>query len=199
MGLEAESDSRNFKNSILIDELFLIEPLCEQFDSVWHGSCCVNCGWRKRYGDAPVVERPCLETEQQGIDRLASNTISPNKKLESTFFVFSASVHRHDAINKFTNGNASPIVAHIHCTIWIVNRDINLPSSSCHELIHSIVHDLLEQDIDTVMVARAVADFADGHSCAIASAEAMALQCRKEVIYYLRIDLCSENKKEMYG
>ena len=55
-GLGAKSDSRrNFENGILTDQPSLVEPLCEQFDSVWRGSCCVNCGRRQFCGDGPVT------------------------------------------------------------------------------------------------------------------------------------------------
>ena len=55
-GLGAKSDSRrNFENGLLSDEPSIVEPLCEQFDSVWRGACCVNCGRKKFCGDGPVT------------------------------------------------------------------------------------------------------------------------------------------------
>ena len=45
---------RNFENGILTDDPSLVEPLFEQFDSVWRGDFCRNCGRRKFCSD-PVV------------------------------------------------------------------------------------------------------------------------------------------------
>lgn len=55
-GLGAKSDNRrNFENGILTDDPALIEPLSEQFDSVWRGACCVKCGRKSFCGDGPIV------------------------------------------------------------------------------------------------------------------------------------------------
>ena len=55
-GLGAKSDGRrNFENGVLTDEPSLLEPLSEQFDSVWRGACCAKCGRRNFCGDGPVT------------------------------------------------------------------------------------------------------------------------------------------------
>ena len=55
-GLGAKSDNRrNFENGVLTDDPSLVEPLCEQFDSVWRGACCVACGRKAFCGDGPVT------------------------------------------------------------------------------------------------------------------------------------------------
>ena len=54
-GMGAKSDKkRNFENGVLSDDPALIEPLVEQFDSVWRGAFCRDCGRRDFCGD-PVV------------------------------------------------------------------------------------------------------------------------------------------------
>ena len=56
-GLGAKSDCRrNFENGLLTDDPALVEPLSEQFDSIWRGSCCEKCGRKKFCGDGPVTE-----------------------------------------------------------------------------------------------------------------------------------------------
>lgn len=46
-GMGAKSvKKRNFENGILTDHPPLVEPLCEQFDSVWRGDFCCDCGRR---------------------------------------------------------------------------------------------------------------------------------------------------------
>ena len=45
---------RNFENGILIDDPDLVNPLIEQFDSVWRGEFCRDRGRREHCGD-PVV------------------------------------------------------------------------------------------------------------------------------------------------
>ena len=54
-GMGAKSErKRNFENGILTDDPVLVEPLAEQFDSVWRGEFCRNCGRREHCVD-PVV------------------------------------------------------------------------------------------------------------------------------------------------
>ena len=54
-GMGAKSErKRNFENGILTDEPVLVESLAEQFDSVWRGEFCRNCGRREHCAD-PVV------------------------------------------------------------------------------------------------------------------------------------------------
>ena len=54
-GMGAKSEKkRNFENGILTDDPALIDQLVEQFDSVWRGDFCRECGRRKFCSD-PVV------------------------------------------------------------------------------------------------------------------------------------------------
>ena len=54
-GMGAKSvRKRNFENGILTDDPALVEPLAEQFDSVWRGAFCRDCGRREHCTD-PVV------------------------------------------------------------------------------------------------------------------------------------------------
>lgn len=53
MGAKGEN-RRNFENGILTDEPSLIEPLSEQFDSVWRGANCTKCGRRQYCPDCPI-------------------------------------------------------------------------------------------------------------------------------------------------
>ena len=54
-GMGAKSErKRNFENGILTDDPSLVDPLVEQFDSVWRGGFCRDCGRREHCTD-PVV------------------------------------------------------------------------------------------------------------------------------------------------
>ena len=54
-GMGAKSErKRNFENGILTDDPALVEQLSEQFDSVWRGAFCRDCGRRDHCGN-PVV------------------------------------------------------------------------------------------------------------------------------------------------
>ena len=54
-GMGAKSErKRNFENGILTDDPALVNPLAEQFDSVWRGAFCRDCGRREHCPD-PVV------------------------------------------------------------------------------------------------------------------------------------------------
>lgn len=55
-GMGAKSSrKRNFENGVITDESALIEPLAEQFDAVWRGSFCAECG-RKDFCPDPIVD-----------------------------------------------------------------------------------------------------------------------------------------------
>ena len=54
-GMSAKSErTRNFENGVLSDYPALVAPLVEQFDSVWRGDFCRDCGRRDFCGDCPV-------------------------------------------------------------------------------------------------------------------------------------------------
>lgn len=53
MGAKGEN-RRNFENGILTDDPALVEPLSEQFDSVWRGACCTKCQRREYCTDCPL-------------------------------------------------------------------------------------------------------------------------------------------------
>ena len=54
-GMGAKSEKkRNFENGVLTDDPALVEPLVEQFDSVWRGDFCRDCG-RRDFCSDPVV------------------------------------------------------------------------------------------------------------------------------------------------
>ena len=56
-GMGAKSGrKRNFENGVLTDNPALVAPLVEQFDSVWRGDFCRDCGRRDFCGDCPVPD-----------------------------------------------------------------------------------------------------------------------------------------------
>lgn len=56
-GMGAKSvHKRNFENGVLTDDPALVEPLVEQFDSVWRGAFCPDCGRRTFCGDCPLED-----------------------------------------------------------------------------------------------------------------------------------------------
>ena len=55
-GMGAKSpNKRNFENGVVTDDPALIEPLESQFDAVWRGDFCKDCGRKDFCGD-PIVE-----------------------------------------------------------------------------------------------------------------------------------------------
>ena len=56
MGAKGER-KRNFENGVLTDDPALVAPLVEQFDSVWRGDFCHDCGRRDFCGDCPVDDQ----------------------------------------------------------------------------------------------------------------------------------------------
>lgn len=58
-GMGAKSEKkRNFENGVLTDDPALVEPLVEQFDSVWRGAFCRDCG-RSALGFASAIPSRC--------------------------------------------------------------------------------------------------------------------------------------------
>jgi phosphatidylserine/phosphatidylglycerophosphate/cardiolipin synthase-like enzyme len=56
-GMGAKSErKRNFENGVLTDDPALVAPLVKQFDSVWRGDFCRDCGRRDFCGDCPVAD-----------------------------------------------------------------------------------------------------------------------------------------------
>ena len=54
-GMGAKSErKRNFENGVWTDDPALVDPLVEQFDLVWRGAFCHDCGRRDFCGDPPV-------------------------------------------------------------------------------------------------------------------------------------------------
>jgi phosphatidylserine/phosphatidylglycerophosphate/cardiolipin synthase-like enzyme len=54
-GMGAKGDTRrNFENGVLTDDPIFVEPLSEQFDSVWRGEHCLKCGRRAFCTDCPL-------------------------------------------------------------------------------------------------------------------------------------------------
>ncbi len=56
-GMGAKSERRrNFENGVLTDDPSLLEPLATQFDDVWRGAHCHDCGRREHCPDCPLIE-----------------------------------------------------------------------------------------------------------------------------------------------
>ena len=54
-GMGAKGDTRrNFENGILTDDPAFVEPVSEQFESVWRGEHCRKCGRRDYCTDCPL-------------------------------------------------------------------------------------------------------------------------------------------------
>jgi phosphatidylserine/phosphatidylglycerophosphate/cardiolipin synthase-like enzyme len=53
IGLKSKNN-RNFESGIITDEPTLIDDAMEQFDKVWRGAYCKDCG-RKQYCPAPIA------------------------------------------------------------------------------------------------------------------------------------------------
>ncbi|HNZ43848.1 MAG TPA: phospholipase D-like domain-containing protein [Bacteroidales bacterium] len=54
-GMGAKSEhNRNFENGFMTDDVKLIGPLMEQFDSVWRGAHCKKCGRKEFCLDCPL-------------------------------------------------------------------------------------------------------------------------------------------------
>ncbi len=73
-----------------------------------------------------------------------------------------ARVHLGVAIDHLVQGDAAPVVAHGHAVF--LDGDIDDFAVAVHELVDGVVHHLLQEHVDAVVVRRAVALLADVHA-----------------------------------
>ena len=91
----------------------------------------------------------------KGVDRLGADPVQADRFLESLGVVFGAGVHLRHTFHYLSQGYAPAVVAdggHV-----IPERDFDGLPVPHHELVNRVVDYFLEQHIDTVVLAGAVA------------------------------------------
>ena len=114
----------------------------------------------------PVAVRLDEERQRQGVDGLGADAIEADRELEDVVVVLRAGVDARDALHHLAQGNAAAVVAHGHLAAG--DRDLDALAEAHDELVHGVVHNLLQEDVDAVVILGAVAHAADVHARALA-------------------------------
>ena len=96
-----------------------------------------------------VTSTPCHKTRTQGVDRLGSHTIQTDTFLEGLCVILTSRIQHRNSIHQTSQRNTTTIVTHGNTQV-ILHLDINALSRSHFKFVDTVVHHLLQQDIDSV-------------------------------------------------
>ena len=109
-----------------------------------------------------VADRTGREFARKHVDGLDADAVQADGLLEGRAAVLAAGVHLADGRRERLEGNAAAVVAHRNHVVGDRNGD--LTAGAHDELVHRVVHDLLDEDVNAVVGLRAVAQLADIHT-----------------------------------
>ena len=160
---------------ILADEVIVAEELGvgDEFDE---GACIVAGQGGEaavvgqlafaEFGDAgfAVAYRLHLEVGREGVDGFGTHAVQTHRLLEHLAVVLGTGVELAHGLHQFAQRDAAAVVADAHPPFGEVYLHLNLLAEARRELVDGIVYHLLDEHIDAVVVARAVAQLADVHT-----------------------------------
>ena len=111
--------------------------------------------------DLAVSERLNDETAGKGIDRFGADTVQPHAAIESPRIVLGSRVDPGYTFDQFAVGNAAAVIADSECPVF--DCDVDFPSGPHEKLIDTVVHNLLEEQVNSVILLRSIAAFSDVH------------------------------------
>jgi len=88
----------------------------------------------------------------QGVDGLGADTVQADAELEDIVIVFGTGVDLGDAIHDLAQGDAAAVVTDRDS--GAVNLDLHLAPVAHDVFINGIVHNLLQEDVASVIVVR---------------------------------------------
>jgi len=103
----------------------------------------------------------------EGIDGLGADAVEADGKLENIVVVLRTRIDARDALDHLAERNAPAIVAYVD--LGACDRDVDALPVAHDELVHRVVDDLLQQDIDAVVVLGAIAHPPDVHARPLAN------------------------------
>ena len=118
------------------------------------------------FGDAGFTLSERLHTEPtgQGVHCLGTHTVQAHRLLEHLAVVLGTSVEAADSLNHHAQRDAAAIVADTHFALGKVDGHIDAATEARRKFINGVVYHLFDEDIDAVVMRRAVAKFADIHA-----------------------------------
>ena len=114
-----------------------------------------------------LAEGGHAEVGGEGVDRLGAHAVEADGKLEYVVVVLGARIDDGHALDDLAEGDAAAVVADrdrgaaLGQVLHLRHDALPRPHD---ELVHGVVHDLLEEDVDAVIGIRAVAKAADVHA-----------------------------------
>ncbi len=131
----------------------------------------------------PVADH--LELRGEGVHRLGADAVQTDGKLEHVVVELPARVHLADAVDDLAQGDAAAVVTDGHGEL--LAHDLDDLAFSHDELIHAVVDDFLQEDVDPVHGIGAVPEPPDVHP----RAKADVLECVESLDCFLVVaDLC---------
>ena len=131
-------------------------------------------------GALPIAYRADIKSRRQRIDCLDAHTVQADRTLVVLGVVLGTRVHLARCVLDLIQWDATSIVADGDRAFFHINIDHGLGKTSV-ELINAVVNDLLDENIDTVIALRSIAEFADVHARSLPDVLARA-ECNQFVI-----------------
>ena len=110
----------------------------------------------------PLPHALDLEVAAQRVHRLRTHAVQAHALLEGLAVVLGAGVDLAHHVDHLAQWHTPPVVAHFHARAF--DRDLDLFAVAHHEFIDAVVQHLLQQDVDAVVEAAAVAQLTDVHA-----------------------------------
>jgi len=114
-------------------------------------------------GKSAVAVGGDLEMLGQSVYGFAADAVQADRELEDIGVVFGTGIDDGDAIYQFAERNAAAEIPHLHPAI-AVDANVDPPARSHDELIHGIVQNLFQENVDAVIRMAAVAESPDVHA-----------------------------------
>ena len=109
-----------------------------------------------------VAYRTGRELAGKHVNGLDADAVQADGLLEGRAAVLTTGVHLADGRRERLEGNAAAVVAHRNHVVG--DRNVDLTAGTHDELVHRVVHDLLDEDVNAVVGLGAVAQLADIHA-----------------------------------
>ena len=108
---------------------------------------------------APVAAHH--ELAREGVDRLGAHAVQPHAELKHLVVVLGPGVDGRDAVDHLAQRNAPAKIADRDAAA--LDLDLDLATVAHDEFVDGVVDHLLEQDVATIVIVRAIADPPDIH------------------------------------
>lgn len=115
-----------------------------------------------RHFHPPFPNGSDFEVARQGVDCFGTHPVKANGFLKCFAVVFGAGVDFAHHIHHFAQGHAPAIIAHRNTVLGYL--DVDLLAVAHHMLVDTIIHDLLDEDVNPIVLTAPVSQFADIHT-----------------------------------